>query len=91
MTGGRAPYFPGLSVGEAAAPSLPRGMRRGQVSLADKPLKIPARETRNEKKVSLHAGSGPGGGGKESDQWAVPRVVRQNGVGAGGWIGKGPS
>jgi hypothetical protein len=36
VTGGRAPSFHDLSMGEAAAPSLSRGMRRGQNSPVDK-------------------------------------------------------
>jgi len=36
VTGGRALSFHHLSVGEAAAPSLSRGMRRGQNSPVDK-------------------------------------------------------
>jgi hypothetical protein len=36
VTGGRAPSFHDLSMGETAAPSLSRGMRRGQNSPVDK-------------------------------------------------------
>ena len=43
---GRAPYFPDLSVGETAAPSLARRMRRGQYSPADKSEQRPSRESR---------------------------------------------
>jgi hypothetical protein len=42
--------FRGLVMGEAAAPSLPRRMRRGQESPLNKPLKKPAREPWNERK-----------------------------------------
>jgi hypothetical protein len=37
-------------MGETAAPSLSRGMRRGQVSSVNKPLKKQAREPWNERK-----------------------------------------
>ena len=45
VTDGRAPCFPDLSVGEAPAPSPPRGMGRGQVSPTDKSVKTAARES----------------------------------------------
>jgi len=47
VTGGRALSFRNLSVGEAAALSLSKGMRRGKDSPADKLLKRPAREPWN--------------------------------------------
>ena len=48
MPGGRAPSFQHLSVGEALASAPPGAgeQRRGQVSLADKSQKRPAREPR---------------------------------------------
>jgi hypothetical protein len=49
LAGGRR-SFRGLGMGETAAPSLPRGMRRGQESPVNKPLKKPAREPWNERK-----------------------------------------
>ena len=42
--------FRDLGMGETAAPSLSRGMRRGQESPVNKPLKKPAREPWNERK-----------------------------------------
>jgi len=42
--------FLGLGVGEAAALSLSNGMRRGQYSPVNKPLKKPAREPWSERK-----------------------------------------
>ena len=53
MTGGRAPSFRDLSVGETAALSLSKAMRRGQDSPADKSQKRPAREPRNDRKVPM--------------------------------------
>jgi hypothetical protein len=50
VTGGRALSFHHLSMGETAAPSLSRRMRRGQNSPIHKSLKKPAREPRNERK-----------------------------------------
>ena len=50
MTVGRAPYFLDLSMGETAAPSEARRMRRGQYSPVDKSEKIPAREIWNDRK-----------------------------------------
>jgi hypothetical protein len=47
VTGVRALSFRSLSVGENAAQSLSRGMRRGKNSPADKLLKRPAREPWN--------------------------------------------
>jgi hypothetical protein len=47
--GGRR-SFRDLGMGEAAALSLSKGMRRGQVSPVGKSLKKPAREPRNERK-----------------------------------------
>ena len=46
VTGGRALYFRGLSVGETAGPACGT-MRRGQDSPTDKLLKRPAREPWN--------------------------------------------
>ncbi len=46
VTGGRALYFRGLSVGETAGPACGT-MRRGQDSPTDKSLKRPAREPWN--------------------------------------------
>jgi len=43
-------------VGETAAPSLSRGMRRGQTSHADKKKKKPAREARSGRKALLPRG-----------------------------------
>jgi len=42
--------FRGLGMGETAALSLSKGMRRGQVSPVNKSLKKPAREPWNERK-----------------------------------------
>ncbi|UCE35327.1 MAG: hypothetical protein JSV40_05340 [Deltaproteobacteria bacterium] len=53
VTGGRAPSFRDLSVGETAALSLSKGMRRGQDSPADKLQKRPAREPWNRRKAPL--------------------------------------
>jgi hypothetical protein len=47
VTGVRALSFRNVSVGETAAQSLSRGMRRGQNSPADKLLKRPSREPWN--------------------------------------------
>jgi hypothetical protein len=47
VTGVRALFFRNVSMGETAAPSLSRGMRRGQNSPVDMLLKKPAREPRN--------------------------------------------
>jgi len=47
MTGVRVLSFRNVSVGETAAQSLSRGMRRGQNSPADTLLKRPAREPWN--------------------------------------------
>ena len=47
--GGRRP-FRDLAMGETAALSLSKGMRRGQNSPVDKSLKRPAREPRNKRK-----------------------------------------
>jgi hypothetical protein len=47
--GGRC-SFRGLGTGETAALSLSKGMRRGQGSLVNKPLKKQAREPWNERK-----------------------------------------
>jgi len=44
VTGGRVLSFRNLSVGETAALSLSKGMRRGQNSPMDKLLKRPASE-----------------------------------------------
>jgi hypothetical protein len=49
LAGGRR-SFRGLGMGETAAPSLPRGMRRGKESPVNKLLKKPAREPWNERK-----------------------------------------
>jgi len=49
LAGGRRP-FRDLSVVETAAPSLSRGVRRGQNSPADKSPKRPGREPRYERK-----------------------------------------
>jgi hypothetical protein len=49
LAGGRR-SFPDLGMGEAAALSLSKGMRRGQDSPVNKSLKKPAREPRNERK-----------------------------------------
>jgi hypothetical protein len=49
LAGGRG-SFRGLGMGETAALSLSKGMRRGQVSPVNKPLKKPGREPRNERK-----------------------------------------
>ncbi|MFO8165909.1 MAG: hypothetical protein R6T98_15415 [Desulfatiglandales bacterium] len=47
VTGGRVLSFRNVSVGEPAAPSLSRGMRRGQNSPMDTLLKRPIREPWN--------------------------------------------
>jgi hypothetical protein len=47
VTGGRVLSFRNLSVGETAALSLSKGMRRGQDSPMDKLLKRPTREPWN--------------------------------------------
>jgi len=47
VTGVRALSFRDVSMGETAAPSLTRGMRRGQNSPVDMLLKRPDREPRN--------------------------------------------
>ncbi|MFO8163243.1 MAG: hypothetical protein R6T98_01765 [Desulfatiglandales bacterium] len=47
VTGGRGVSFRNVSVGEPAAPSLSRGMRRGQNSPMDTLLKRPTREPWN--------------------------------------------
>ena len=49
LAGGRR-SFRDLGMGETAALSLSKGMRRGQVSPVNKLLKKPAREPRNERK-----------------------------------------
>jgi len=49
LAGGRR-SFRGLGMGETAALSLSKGMRRGQVSPVNKPLKKQAREPWNERK-----------------------------------------
>jgi len=45
--------FRGLGMGETAALSLSKGMRRGQNSPVNKSLKKPAREPWNERKDSM--------------------------------------
>ena len=45
--------FRDLGMGETAAPSLSRGMRRGQDSPVNKSLKKPAREPWNERKAAV--------------------------------------
>ncbi|MGM0383357.1 MAG: hypothetical protein ACQEQO_07705 [Thermodesulfobacteriota bacterium] len=47
VTGGGMLSFRNVSMGEPAAPSLSRGMRRGQNSPVDTLLKRPAREPWN--------------------------------------------
>jgi hypothetical protein len=47
VTGGRALSFRDVSMGETAAQSLSKGMRRGQDSPVDMLLKRPAREPWN--------------------------------------------
>ena len=49
LVGGRR-SFRDLGMGETAALSLSKGMRRGQGSPVNKSLKKPAREPRNERK-----------------------------------------
>ena len=49
LAGGRS-SFRGLGMGETAALSLSKGMRRGQVSPVNKALKKQAREPWNERK-----------------------------------------
>jgi hypothetical protein len=49
LAGGRC-SFRGLGMGEAAALSLSKGMRRGQASPVNKSLKKQAREPWNERK-----------------------------------------
>jgi len=49
LAGGRR-SFRNLGMGETAALSLSKGMRRGQGSPVNKSLKKPAREPRNERK-----------------------------------------
>ena len=49
LAGGRR-SFRGLGMGETAALSLSKGMRRGQESPINKSLKKQAREPRNERK-----------------------------------------
>jgi len=61
LAGGRS-SFRGLGMGEAAALSLSKGMRRGQVSPVNKPLKKQAREPWNERNGfrALPTGKTPG-------------------------------
>jgi len=49
LAGGRC-SFRGLGMGETAALRVSKGMRRGQVSPVNKPLKKQAREPWNERK-----------------------------------------
>jgi hypothetical protein len=60
VTGGRPPSFRDLSLGETAAPSASRGMRRGQNSPGGKSQKRPARSLGTKEKAST---LGPIGGG----------------------------
>jgi hypothetical protein len=59
VTGERAPSFRVLSVGESAALSLSKGMRRGQNSPIDKSQKRPARSLGTKEKVPALSSDGP--------------------------------
>jgi hypothetical protein len=59
--------FSWLISGGSRSPEPAEGNAEGgPVSPADKPLKIPARETRNEKKVSLHAANA-----RDESHWSL--------------------
>jgi hypothetical protein len=55
LAGGRRSFLD-LGMGETAALSLSKGMRRGKDSPVNKSLKKPAREPRNERKDFMVSG-----------------------------------